>query len=85
MIRAGRIRSDAPSAEVPWTCWKLGGVSNDLCYSTKDRLKTYSKLLNSSILLLTALVKSIVTQMLVKLELRQSEFGMSAGRLRFNW
>ena len=48
-----------------------------------DRLKTYNKLLNSSPILLTALVKIIITHMLVKLELRQSEFGISAGWLRF--
>ena len=48
-------------------------------------MENHNKLLNSSILLLTALVKSIITQMLVKLELRQSEFGMSAGRLFFTW
>ena len=45
----------------------------------------YKRLLNSSILLQTALVKSVITQMLVKLELRQSEFGMSAGRLFLTW
>lgn len=29
-MREGRMRSDAPSAELPWTSWKLGGVSDDL-------------------------------------------------------
>lgn len=48
-----------------------------------DRLKTYNKLLNSSPILLTALVNIIMTHMLVNVELRQSEFGISAGRLRF--
>lgn len=46
---------------------------------------TYNKLLNSSILLINALAKSIMTQTLVKLELRHSEFGIKAGRLCFTW
>ena len=49
------------------------------------RSETYNKLQYSSILLLTALPKSIITQMPVKPELRQSELGISAGRLRLAW
>lgn len=30
-MRDGRTCSDAPSAEVPWTRWKLGDVSNESC------------------------------------------------------
>lgn len=32
VIRAGRIRSDAPVAEWPWTSWKLRDVSDDSWY-----------------------------------------------------
>lgn len=35
--------------------------------------------------LLTALENNIMIQMLVKLKLRQSEFGISAMRLCFTW
>ena len=44
---------------------------------------TYNKLQKSSILLLTALEIITMMQMLVKLELRQSAFGITAGRLCF--
>jgi hypothetical protein len=85
VIRAGRMRSDVPSADWPWTSWKLGDVSEDPRYSTRHMLTTYNKLQNSSILLLTALAKSTIIQILVKLKSRQSEFGISAGRLCFTW
>jgi hypothetical protein len=46
---------------------------------------TYNKLQYNSILLVTAVVKSTITHMLVKPELRQSEFGIKAGRPRWTW
>ena len=49
------------------------------------KLETYNRLQNSSILLPAALAKSTMIQILVKLEIRQSEFGISAGRLRLTW
>jgi len=49
------------------------------------RLDTYNKLQKSSMPLLTALENNIMIQMLVKLKLRQSEFGISAVRLCFTW
>jgi len=77
------MRSDVSSAERPWTSWKLSNVSNLPSCDTKCRMKTYNRLQNSSMPLLTALAKRIMMQMLVKLELRQSAFGISAVRLCF--
>jgi hypothetical protein len=37
MTRAGKIRTEAPSADNPWTCWKLVGVSDNLWYCSKTR------------------------------------------------
>lgn len=85
MTRAGRIRIDAPSAEKPWTCWKLHGVSYVLSDSGGSELKTHNKLAKTSILLVTALLKSTMIHMLVKVELAQNEFGISAGRLCLTW
>jgi hypothetical protein len=79
------MRSDVSVAEWPWTSWKLGDVSNNESCSMSLRLNTYNKLQKSSIPLLTALENSIIIQMLVKLKLRQSEFGISAVRLCFTW
>lgn len=79
------MRSDVSIAVWPWTSWKLFDVSNCRSHGTRYKLKTYNKLQNSSIPLLTALEKSIIIQMLVKLELLQSEFGISAVRLCFTW
>jgi hypothetical protein len=50
-----------------------------------SRRKTYNRLQNNSMPLLTALAKSIIMHILVKLELRQSEFGINAVRLCFTW
>lgn len=85
MIRAGRMRSDVSIAVWPWTSWKLLDVSNEQSHCTRSRLKAHNKLQNSSIPLLTALEKSIIIQILVKLELRQSAFGINAVRLCFTW
>lgn len=85
MIRAGRMRSEVAVAESPWTSWKLEDVSDKRSCRTGVRLNNYNKLQKSSIPLLTALENSIIIQMLVKLELRQSEFGISAVRLCFTW
>lgn len=41
---------------------------------------TYNRLLNSSMQLVTAVVKSAMIQILVKADLRHSELGMSATR-----
>lgn len=54
------------------------------CHSMEHELMTNNKLLKSSMQLLTALVKRIIMQILVKLELRQSGLEISAGRLRFS-
>jgi len=45
----------------------------------------YNKLQKSSMLLATALLRRTMTQILVKLALRQRELGINAGRLRFTW
>ena len=84
-MRAGRMRSEVSSAVWPWTSWKLGDVSDYRSRATNRRLRTYNKLQNSSMPLLTALAKSIIIQILVKLVLRHSELGISAVRLCFTW
>lgn len=60
------------------------GMSVATC-SKRHGLKTYNRLVYSSIPLLTAVANKTIIQMLVKLGLRQSEFGISAGRLCFTW
>jgi hypothetical protein len=52
---------------------------------TVAKLETHNKLANTSMPLVNALLKSIMIHMLVKVELRQNEFGMSAGRLCLTW
>lgn len=44
-------------------------------------VQTHNRLANTSIPLVTAVLKRIIMQMLVKLKSRQNELGMSAGRL----
>jgi hypothetical protein len=51
--------------------------------SMRHRLSTYNRLQNNSILLLTALESMTMMQTLVKLALRQSAFGITAGLLCF--
>ena len=46
-------------------------------------MTTHKRLLNSSMQLVTAVVKRTIMQLLVKTELRQSELGISAVRLCF--
>lgn len=48
-------------------------------------LMTYNRLANTSMPLVTAVLKRIMIQMLVKLKSRQKELGMSAGRLVLTW
>lgn len=79
------MRSEVSSAVWPWTSWKLGDASDYRSRATSRGLRTNNKLQNSSMPLLTALAKSIIIQMLVKLELRHSELGISAVRLCFTW
>jgi hypothetical protein len=84
-MRAGRMRTEVAVAERLWTSWKLEEISDERSCRTRLGVETYNKLQNSSIPLLTALANSIIMQMLVKLELRQSAFGISAVRLCFTW
>ena len=46
-------------------------------------VQTHNRLANTSIPLVTAVLKRIMMQMLVKLKSRQKELGISAGRLCF--
>jgi hypothetical protein len=82
MTSAGRMRSDAPSAETPCTSWKLwiSATMGAESIGTGCHL-TYNKLLYSSILLQTALIMRIMMQTLVNAGLRQRALGTRAGLL----
>lgn len=70
----------APGLLGSWKC--LESASTPTCYKISA---THNRLLNSSMQLVTAVVKSAMMQILVKADFRQSELGMSATRLFLTW